>query len=135
MLEYCQFYRIWALSLNGTPLMDPRNGSSISEEDDYGDNDNDTDNDNDSPNNGNDNNNNEDNSEDNGLRSSVFKNDTINREVNGDFIMAIYNSMIERQEASWINEKNQRLGILIYWNSLEDWATMLMNWVSKVMWS
>lgn len=51
--------------------------------------------------------------------------------MKGDFIMTIYESLIEKKEASWINEQNQRLGILIYWNSLEDWATMLMNWVSN----
>lgn len=109
VIEYCRFYRIWALSLNGTALTNVKAGSSSGDDAD-------------------------EESEPSGTegeKASVFKNTKINREVKGDFIMTIYESLIEKKEASWINEQNQRLGILIYWNSLEDWATMLMNWVSN----
>lgn len=109
VIEYCRFYRIWALSLNGTALTNVKAESSS----------------------GDDENEESEPSGTEGEKASVFKNTKINREVKGDFIMTIYESLIEKKEASWINEQNQRLGILIYWNSLEDWATMLMNWVSN----
>ncbi|VEU20500.1 DEKNAAC101299 [Brettanomyces naardenensis] len=115
ILDYCKFYKIWALSLNGLPLA---TGDSITNGDGDGDEGDADDDDAD------------DDDEDFEIsKNSLFQNNKINRSLKNDFVLEIYKKMIDNGESGWINDKNHKLGVLIYWHSLEEWANIIMDWI------
>lgn len=106
VLDYSRYYNIWALSLNGLPFA----GNENDQDDDDA----------------------EDDEEDiETVHDSLFQNDAIDRSLKNDFILEIYRQMIEKGEADWVNENNHKQGILVYWHSLEEWANILMDWITN----
>lgn len=77
---------------------------------------------------------NESDSESNGdTKPTIFENKTIKRALKSEFIDEIYTEMVKKNEACWLKPDNHRAGILIYWHSIEEWADMIMNWVSIII--
>ncbi|KAH3665957.1 hypothetical protein OGAPHI_004146 [Ogataea philodendri] len=79
ILEYCQFNKIWILSLNGEPM------DSAPEHQDSDDDNDDDDDDTDIP------------------QYSLFTNSKIDRSLRSDFILEIYTDMISKGKAEWSN--------------------------------
>ncbi|EGW31052.1 uncharacterized protein SPAPADRAFT_156678 [Spathaspora passalidarum NRRL Y-27907] len=60
----------------------------------------------------------------------IFSNTAINRSVNSEFKTLIINSLIHKlNSGEYVNSKKPELGIFIYWRKLEDWGSLLYQYV------
>ncbi|ODV85356.1 hypothetical protein CANARDRAFT_7476 [[Candida] arabinofermentans NRRL YB-2248] len=113
ILDYCKFYKIWSLSINGQPNTTT---TSITDDDDDGEEDVD----------------NDDIDIDVDIsKNSIFKNDKIERYAKSDFILDIINHMIKNGKCEWIDANNHKFGLFIYWYTLEEWADKLYDWIDN----
>lgn len=115
ILTYCKMNKISALSMSGKPLdsEDDESEEFMSLDDDLE---------------GvvpmNRNNKNED--------FSIFRNDKIKRYASNEFILKIYEYLIEENVGEWIDsKKKQNSGIFILWNSIDEWAQILYDWIDN----
>lgn len=68
----------------------------------------------------------------------LFKNSTIQRELNQDSIRQIFVTLVEQGSATWdppihtIKSKQVSAGdrILVYWRKPEEWGEQIFNWVT-----
>ncbi|RLV91682.1 Vacuolar protein-sorting-associated protein 25 [Spathaspora sp. JA1] len=61
---------------------------------------------------------------------SIFSNTAINRTVNSEFKTLIINSLIHKlHSGEYVNSKKPELGIFVYWKKLEDWGSLLYQYV------
>ncbi|CDK27067.1 unnamed protein product [Kuraishia capsulata CBS 1993] len=101
LLAYCKHNRIWILSPDGTPL------TATSNDDDS------------------------DNEEFVPSTESIFNNEKIQRSIKPDMSLEILNTMVSQGKAKWKDPKNHKMGIYIYWYSLEAWADMIYDWIEN----
>lgn len=117
IINYCKFNKISALSITGKPLT-----SDNEEIDEFDINDDEIEN--------------EDEDEgrvgnSNKTDFSIFKNDSINRSANNEFIIKIYEYLIKLKLGEWIDSNNKNHGILIYWYPIEEWSRILYDWIDN----
>lgn len=63
---------------------------------------------------------------------SIFRNDKIKRYASNEFILKIYEYLIEENVGEWIDsKKKQNSGIFILWNSIDEWAQILYDWIDN----
>lgn len=60
---------------------------------------------------------------------NIFRNDTINRHASTELIDDIISSLIKSKHAEWINPNNKKQGLLILWNTIEEWAYIVYDWI------
>ncbi|OBA17356.1 uncharacterized protein OGAPODRAFT_11717 [Ogataea polymorpha] len=104
ILDYCRYNKIWILSLNGESgdsKLDHVDSEDEDDDDDYAE----------------------------VTKQSLFTNNKIDRSLKSDFIMEIYNEMISKEKAEWVNPKNHKHGIIVYWHTLEEWANIIFEWI------
>lgn len=116
IINYCKFNKISALSISGKPLT---SDNEIIEEFNINDDDEE-----------------EEGEEEDGDRFnkndfSIFKNDSINRNANNEFIIKIYEYLIKLKLGEWIDLNNKNYGILIYWYPIEEWSRILYDWIDN----
>lgn len=119
IIKYCEYNKVWALSITGKPInsdIDDTDTDFLA--DDYELNEVDelriA---------------NSSNSKDSDF--SIFKNDKIKRTASNEFILNIYEYLIEQRSAEWIDPKNKNHGILIYWHPLEEWSQIIYDWIDN----
>lgn len=61
------------------------------------------------------------------MRSPLFFNSTINRKLETDFILLILNDLMQRKNAAPLDKSRNRWEI--YWHTLEEWASIIYNYV------
>lgn len=112
ILGYCKANKVWILSDTGSKII----SQSLSDDDD-------------------DNNNNEDYDDDYAADATtkrefnIFRNDEINRHASTELINDIIAHLVKSKHAEWVNPGNKKQGLLILWNTIEEWAYLLYDWI------
>ncbi|EMG47943.1 VPS25 Vacuolar protein-sorting-associated protein 25 [Candida maltosa Xu316] len=62
---------------------------------------------------------------------SILTNKTINRTINQEFKQKIINHLLHLKKAEYVNPKNPSLGMFVYWRSLEEWGSILYDYIDE----
>ncbi|KAI5967186.1 hypothetical protein CANMA_003243 [Candida margitis] len=108
LLQYCEFYKITSLTIEGAPKHSQLASSSsasastpVSAPYTKGD------------------------------IPPLFTNKAINRQVNTEFKNVIITNLIHSKKAEYINHKKPELGIFVYWRSIVDWGNLLYEYITN----
>ncbi|GMF98714.1 hypothetical protein BVG19_g5218 [[Candida] boidinii] len=127
ILKYCEFYKIYAINLDGTPK--DATSTNLNDDDDDVD-----DLEGYQAGSGSAGGGNGEDADEDELKiknNSIFNNTKISRSLKTDMIREVLIELVKLNKGEWINDKDFKSGLYIYWKTPEEWSDIILEFIEN----